>query len=812
MARFFRQEYPGVLQSMEFNAMTGPQIDASRIQQRGFSEINAVGEQLRTINEFAAQVGRIGEAGSTAANITFTPAMLEIAAGPVHSETGSADVALIGPVPLIGKYHAWKIKNSFPVPGSMIVDDYRRRFLSSYASTAEMALVPARKEAELAAERKIAVLDAIDNYRLPTKLETLLAQLETVARDKEEAVSVNGFVEQRFPATTSDVEIFQMIRARKYLKLEEAFLRGNVSVGAIDPITGGTGLMLSVSLGSLTMVRLYLKAGADSSFTIARGISCLHCVYDALQRLKPTNARRRVSFLMTRDIISTLLEYGADANKSTPNGLTPLHMAAAFGYGDICAMLLRHGADRTLRDSHGRVPQRVAEVKGNSEAAQLIANWGVIEKSYRLEEWKMEWSKILKSNAALSRASKDAGRIRPGLVELGSVFSPEAVAKTKAAMWGLPSNPVDRALNDTAKMLEGMRNLDALAEHRATVNAAAGVDLAARNTDPRIAALKAVPAAEYDMVRDALRTVDHVADAEGAGETKRLRVIKSEVEKTDLTALAWSMRPTRVRNTDEKLLQDALLEEEETGEHAMEEERAEDDAIDFNLGCGEAEELALNTNARKRGASRTPERVGGKGNNNNNATPRKGRAPSPPPTTRPPRPMPVPKVNVVRDDETADRTEALYGAMGLGAYRPPHLLAAIELMEETGRITKAANEERKLLQAAEAIVQNAARATLIAGKRVKGLGSWKMTRFNTSYFVPDDEKELPKHVLEKKRLAAARKAVRSDFEKQTHLQSMNMMGMLARQKLYTEQHRVEEINEEEVKMDADEKGLRDHAM
>jgi hypothetical protein len=107
----------------------------------------------------------------------MTPAMLESrvgAGGPPAS--GAADVAEMTAPALLGTYHAWNIKNSFPVPGSMVVDDYRRRFLSMYASSEERALVPQRHERERAAEVKVAVLGRMEEHRLPTEVEALLGK------------------------------------------------------------------------------------------------------------------------------------------------------------------------------------------------------------------------------------------------------------------------------------------------------------------------------------------------------------------------------------------------------------------------------------------------------------------------------------------------------------------------------------------------------------------------------------------------------------------------------------------------------------
>ena len=94
----------------------------------------------------------------------------------------------------------------------------------------------------------------------------------------------------------------------------------------------------------------------------------------------------------------------------------------------------------------------------------MIANWGHIERAYRHDEWKTEWSKVLRANAAMCREDLEAngrtgargatGGTGPAVRSDGS----DPAARARAALWGLPTNSADRALADTETMLEGMRN------------------------------------------------------------------------------------------------------------------------------------------------------------------------------------------------------------------------------------------------------------------------------------------------------------------------------------------------------------------
>ncbi len=51
--------------------------------------------------------------------------------------------------------------------------------------------------------------------------------------------------------------------------------------------------------------------------------------------------------------VTALLDAGADPNRADPRGVTPLMMAAGYGYTDTVQILLKRGANTKLRDRDG---------------------------------------------------------------------------------------------------------------------------------------------------------------------------------------------------------------------------------------------------------------------------------------------------------------------------------------------------------------------------------------------------------------------------------------------------------------------------
>ena len=106
---------------------------------------------------------------------------------------------------------------------------------------------------------------------------------------------------------------------------------------------GFTPLMQSVKTGSLSMVGLLLRAGADLRRTCKNGRSAL---FVAIQLGKTAAAR---------SIVSAMCDAKIDVDElRVDNGRTALMEAASRGQGDVAAVLVEAGADVSLVDDEQR--------------------------------------------------------------------------------------------------------------------------------------------------------------------------------------------------------------------------------------------------------------------------------------------------------------------------------------------------------------------------------------------------------------------------------------------------------------------------
>ena len=67
-----------------------------------------------------------------------------------------------------------------------------------------------------------------------------------------------------------------------------------------------------------------------------------------------------------------LLDRGADIDAASPNGTTPLMMAAQYGADDSVKLLLQRGADLSKRNQRGLGPVDFARLSGREPLVRLL--------------------------------------------------------------------------------------------------------------------------------------------------------------------------------------------------------------------------------------------------------------------------------------------------------------------------------------------------------------------------------------------------------------------------------------------------------
>lgn len=124
---------------------------------------------------------------------------------------------------------------------------------------------------------------------------------------------------------------------------------------------GATLLMLAAGAGHYKMVELLLEAGATVDATDARGWTALmKAVFNyELNRGFP-------------DVVSLLIDAGADIEHQVSYGTRPLMLAAGYGEASVVDVLLAAGADAGAANEGGRTARTMAETKDYVEVVNQL--------------------------------------------------------------------------------------------------------------------------------------------------------------------------------------------------------------------------------------------------------------------------------------------------------------------------------------------------------------------------------------------------------------------------------------------------------
>jgi len=109
-------------------------------------------------------------------------------------------------------------------------------------------------------------------------------------------------------------------------------------LGCVRPYSGFTPLADAARAGDVATIRSLIAQGADPNEAAGQNhwSPLLHAIHKGQIHS-----------------IEALLDGGADINRLSGDGITPLMMAAGYGYTDIVQLLLRHGANPRIADGGG---------------------------------------------------------------------------------------------------------------------------------------------------------------------------------------------------------------------------------------------------------------------------------------------------------------------------------------------------------------------------------------------------------------------------------------------------------------------------
>ena len=152
----------------------------------------------------------------------------------------------------------------------------------------------------------------------------------------------------------------------------------------------GSGLMIAAWNGNIEMMALFVERGANPRRANANGEQPLQLAawnghLDAVKWLlehgaalnregKQWGALHYAVFNGHQALVKYLIERGAEVNASSPNGATPLLLAAREGREDLTRVLLESGADRRAQNDWGDTALTMAMRYDHYQLGKMISS------------------------------------------------------------------------------------------------------------------------------------------------------------------------------------------------------------------------------------------------------------------------------------------------------------------------------------------------------------------------------------------------------------------------------------------------------
>lgn len=139
-----------------------------------------------------------------------------------------------------------------------------------------------------------------------------------------------------------------------------SLLKGGAEVNSRNE-EGITLLMLAAGSGNLAMTDMLIEAGAEVDATDERG-------WTALMKAL-FNYEQNKGF---PDVVSSLIDAGANIEHQVAYGTRPLMIAAGYGEARVVEVLIAAGVDVGAENEGGRSAQTIAETKDYVEVVNLL--------------------------------------------------------------------------------------------------------------------------------------------------------------------------------------------------------------------------------------------------------------------------------------------------------------------------------------------------------------------------------------------------------------------------------------------------------